>query len=70
MWTTNCSKVLFDFDGSDLEVGLHRIHPFAVLFALLVNQSSIRNAPSLSLLSYANFCFDLWSHLWFPHVLL
>ena len=33
MWTTNCSKVLFDFDGSDLEVGLHHIHPFAVLLA-------------------------------------
>lgn len=45
MWTTNCSKVLFDFDGSDLEVGLHRIHPFAVLLAFLVNQSRIKNAP-------------------------
>ncbi len=33
MWTTNCSKVLFDFDGSDLEVGLHHIHYFAVLLA-------------------------------------
>ena len=70
MWTTNCSKVLFDFDGSDLEVGLHCIHPVAVLLAPLVNQNTTKNAASLSLLFYANFGFDLWSHLWLPPVLL